>query len=852
MSRALLAPSLIVLANACGGAGAVANEPPIADAGADRVIAEGASVTLDGSGSTDADGEIVACAWSQVRGPALALVDTTSPFPRFVAPEVEASAVVEIRLEVVDDDGATAYDTITITIEDATPPDAPSATLSFPVGRAEIPNDTIRVRGRASAIEGRAVASATIVHEAGSTPAVLEDDGTFRADVPLVHGDNVLVVEVTDDTGETNATAATTTVRRAHPIRVPTVMAWDETRARLLVMDEIEDGAYARKSSTLVTLDPVTGATDVVSGPTRGEGPLWARAEALVVVGDEAFVLDATEQAVISVRLESGERELLSGAESNAAAWRRGVGPFGPARRMAYDAGRHRLLFTASGPTASVVAIALAPDVGVERGDRTAIAGSGTGAGITPSSAEAIVVRDDAAYVFETDAARLVRVDLVSLARTAISALGDGKGVDFGRSGGTSSLGGFAPGPGDVLYASDVHADTLLAIDVASGVRTTVSGGSIGAGVPITGGAALVYHAEGLWLADTASGRILDVTLPSGDRTVLHASAPHHGAGEDLYVPTAVTMSPDGAHAYVTEYTGGRVFRVTLATGEVTRVTSNATEPGPALGYLQHIAYDATRGRLLVLDDALVAIDPVSGGRALVSGTSGGESVGAGPPFAYGQSFALDPTTDVAYVTDYAFTSVYLPHVYAVSLATGDRTTIYDGATTTDVPIHRPVGIAVDTARRLAFAVDDIADVITTIDLLPGSIGARTHFSSGEDPTSTDLVVLGEGPDFEYPGMLVHDTARGALYLWDDVHARLLLVSDTTGDRRILTANAQGRGIALGLDATRPELGGADDPWDMIAIAAGPTPGTIVGASNMHNGIVLIDVESGDRVRIAR
>ena len=98
----------------------VANIAPVANAGADQSVAFGATVTLDGSGSSDPDGTIQSYAWTHTStdggAPATAIILSggTTSGPTFTAPDTAAELV--FTLTVTDDDGATNSDTVTITV----------------------------------------------------------------------------------------------------------------------------------------------------------------------------------------------------------------------------------------------------------------------------------------------------------------------------------------------------------------------------------------------------------------------------------------------------------------------------------------------------------------------------------------------------------------------------------------------------------------------------------------------------------------------------------------------------------------------------------------------------------------
>jgi hypothetical protein len=90
--------------------------PPVADAGANQSVAEQATVTLDGTGSSDPDGSITSYSWQQVSGPEVALSGATTATATFTAPDVIQDTPLEFRLTVTDDFGVSAAATVDVTV----------------------------------------------------------------------------------------------------------------------------------------------------------------------------------------------------------------------------------------------------------------------------------------------------------------------------------------------------------------------------------------------------------------------------------------------------------------------------------------------------------------------------------------------------------------------------------------------------------------------------------------------------------------------------------------------------------------------------------------------------------------
>jgi len=95
------------------------NAAPWADAGPDQTVEEGATVTLDGSSSTDPDDGIVSYLWTQTAGPPVTLSDASAVQPTFVTPAVDLSgASLTFRLTAADTGGLQASNQVSVIVSD--------------------------------------------------------------------------------------------------------------------------------------------------------------------------------------------------------------------------------------------------------------------------------------------------------------------------------------------------------------------------------------------------------------------------------------------------------------------------------------------------------------------------------------------------------------------------------------------------------------------------------------------------------------------------------------------------------------------------------------------------------------
>ena len=125
------------------------NQPPVANAGADQVITLPVNnISLNGSASADPDGAITSYAWSMIGGPAQYTIASAGTVTTNVSGLVQG--VYSFRLLVTDNAGATAADTIRITVN------AVAANNQPPVAKAgtdvsiTLPVNAVSLNGSAS------------------------------------------------------------------------------------------------------------------------------------------------------------------------------------------------------------------------------------------------------------------------------------------------------------------------------------------------------------------------------------------------------------------------------------------------------------------------------------------------------------------------------------------------------------------------------------------------------------------------------------------------------------------------------------------------------------------------------
>ncbi|MCV2879269.1 PKD domain-containing protein, partial [Sedimentimonas flavescens] len=131
---------------------ASSNTAPTADAGEDFSVDSGASSGLDGSGSSDPDGDPLTYSWTQTEGPSVDLSDPSAVAPSFTAPVLSWSAdpATLVFTLVVSDGGLTSEaSSVTVTVNPPPPPNtAPTADAG--TGQSVASGATVNLDGSGS------------------------------------------------------------------------------------------------------------------------------------------------------------------------------------------------------------------------------------------------------------------------------------------------------------------------------------------------------------------------------------------------------------------------------------------------------------------------------------------------------------------------------------------------------------------------------------------------------------------------------------------------------------------------------------------------------------------------------
>lgn len=687
-------------------------------------------------------------------------------------------------------------------MSDAAQPDAapaddpPTVRVAYPPPISMTGENTITIRGTASDPDGVAA-----IRVNGTLADTQNDFADWQATVPLMPGDNALVVDSEDTSGNvTTQAAAVDVVHWANYLREPVDLAVDMAANQTYIFDRVRE--------EVIRMDLATAQFTVISGATLGTGPLVqeARAIGLHPGTNTVYLIDRALDALLAIDIATGDRTVVSDATTGAGF------PLLHPIDMELDIANDRAIvlnyFTFDDWRYGVV---YAIDLGT--GDRTLIGGDDecimktpdvydqmgecapTAAWPTSLGYDPVLER---AWIFEgpdeDDSIDIVSLDLVTatmttwpFSQTDAEVIRDPVAI--------------MPDSGNqrVLFAEQVN-DAIMAMDEATGLNSYVSGGGVGVGrilgMPVSMRLDAV-NSQAWVLNDSNDSRgVFTVDLTSGDRSYLQ---PTIGNGVEL-APDALYVDVNNGLLLGTN--GPNLIAIDRANGN-RAVLTEFTTPVPippgnnaARHWLRDMAVDDANGHIYILNEWEIfenSADPfifAEGARILDYDLNSDtyvvlseNGVSAGPDFGHLESLVLDIGNARLLLPDLDSNSIL-----AVDLATGARSVLSDATTGAGPAPQSPVAMTMDTANGRALYVDNATDTLIAVDLASGD---RTELSG---PT------MGSGTGIDRVVDMVLDADNGrALIAPDGLFgpSHILAVDLATGDRSIVSDNGTHPGPGL-------------------------------------------------------
>lgn len=244
------------------------NQPPVAVGGNNQsIILPDNSVTVNGNGSSDADGTITAYQWSRVSGPAQFNIVS----PTQVQTEINnlVQGVYRFELRVTDNGGATDRDTIQITVNAAPPPANLPPVASTGNNRViTLPVNNLNVTGIGSSDPDGTIVAYRWSYVAGPNQYNIASPNTAFTNISnLVEGVYRFELMVTDNDGATGRDTLQVTVNATPPVgNLPPVAVGGGNQSTTLPDNSVSvDGSGSTDADGTI----VSYVWSRVAGPTQ-------------------------------------------------------------------------------------------------------------------------------------------------------------------------------------------------------------------------------------------------------------------------------------------------------------------------------------------------------------------------------------------------------------------------------------------------------------------------------------------------------------------------------------------------------------------------------------------------------
>ena len=182
------------------------NLPPIADAGQNREVISGDSITLNGGNSRDSDDSIVSYSWAS-EDTSISLSSANTATTTFIAPEVNESKTYHFELTVTDNDGESSSDTIVITVMPRK--ESPTANATADKTRVELGQIiTLDASNSTNSNEGNLTYQWSVTSSPGSSALLSDPGNVITTFAPDVVGNYTIELTVSDGVSSDSTTVS--------------------------------------------------------------------------------------------------------------------------------------------------------------------------------------------------------------------------------------------------------------------------------------------------------------------------------------------------------------------------------------------------------------------------------------------------------------------------------------------------------------------------------------------------------------------------------------------------------------------------------------------------------------------
>ncbi len=222
-----------------GATGPTGNSPPSVDAGGVQFVWATDNVELTAS-AVDSDGTVQSYAWSQTTGTSVMITGTDTATASFDAPDSAQAEHLQFVVTVIDDDGASASDTVSVVVEPNAAPVAQADLASTPVDTAVV----VDVLANDSDTEGASLTVVSALVSSGTATASVNGDESLTI-TPTSGGEDQVVVDyaVEDDLGRQSTSSVFVTVKDPFA-RASTLPAGE------MVPNPLDGGVYMASGTT--------------------------------------------------------------------------------------------------------------------------------------------------------------------------------------------------------------------------------------------------------------------------------------------------------------------------------------------------------------------------------------------------------------------------------------------------------------------------------------------------------------------------------------------------------------------------------------------------------------------------